>query len=93
MKFKTTKMRKDINTSIERSIASKIRSIVNNAKSNKEVVNNVVELIILLTHIDNENAEVAYVENRVDLITTRFDIADKNDMANKIIEFVLDYLQ
>lgn len=93
MKFKTTKMRKDINTSIERSIASKIHSIVNNAKSNKEVVNNVVELIILLAHIDNENAEVDYVENRVDLITTRFDIADKNDMANKIIEFVLDYLQ
>lgn len=88
MNFKTTKMWKDINNSIERSIASKIRSIVNNAITDDEIINNVVELITLLAHIDNENAEVDYVTDRIEKI-----VAIKDNMTNQIIEFVLDYLQ
>lgn len=88
MNFKTTKMWKDINNSIERSIALKIRSIVNNAITDDEIINNVVELITLLAHIDNENAEVDYVTDRIEKI-----VAIKDNMTNQIIEFVLDYLQ
>ena len=81
-------MERNINNSIERSIASKIRSIVNNAITDDEIINNVVELITLLTHIDNENAEVDYVTDRIEKI-----VAIKDNMTNQIIEFVLDYLQ
>lgn len=81
-------MERNINNSIERSIASKIRSIVNNAITDDEIINNVVELITLLAHIDNENAEVDYVTDRIEKI-----VAIKDNMTNQIIEFVLDYLQ
>ena len=81
-------MERNINNSIERSIASKIRSIVNNAITDDEIINNVVKLITLLAHIDNENAEVDYVTDRIEKI-----VAIKDNMTNQIIEFVLDYLQ
>lgn len=81
-------MERNIDNVIERNIDLKIRSIVNNAKTNDEIINNVVELITLLAHIDNENGEIDYITDRIEKI-----VSIKDDMINNIVEFVLDCLQ
>ncbi len=88
VKLNDKDIERNVDNVIERNIDSKIRSIVNNAESNKEVVNNVVELITLLAHIDNKNAEVDYVTDRIEKL-----VAIKDNMINNIVEFVLNYLQ
>lgn len=81
-------MERNIDNVIERNIDLKIRSIVNNAKTNDEIINNVVELITLLAHIDNENGEIDYITDRIEKI-----VSIKDDMINNIVEFVLNCLQ
>lgn len=88
VKLNNKDMERNINNVIERNVDSKIRSIVNNAKTNDEIINNVVEVITLLARIDNENAEADYITDRIEKL-----VAIKDNMTNNIVEFVLDYLQ
>lgn len=86
-------MKKEFDTKLEQTINENVHILVEHAKSNDEIINDITELITSLMFVDDRDAKLDYITNKLKRIIERFDGTDQEGMIEKIVEFALECLQ